>query len=98
VVLSVFIAMIWPRLGVFAFVMAIIVGLSRFAFAAHWASDVLGGALIGFLVGYPIIRGFYGIRALDAIWRRWPIRASTSALGPVVAEEKRVLKSDAVSR
>jgi membrane-associated phospholipid phosphatase len=98
VVLSVFIAMIWPRLGVLAFVMTLVVGLSRFAFAAHWASDILGGALIGFLVGYPIIRGFYGIRMLDALWQLGSGRSSKPSLPAVVAEEKRVLKSDALSR
>lgn len=98
VVLSVFLAMIWPRLGVFALCMAIIVGLSRFAFAAHWASDILGGALVGFLVGYPIIRGFHGVRLLDAIWRLCSKGRSRSALNAVVTEEKRALKSDALSR
>ena len=98
VVLSVFVAMIWPRLGLFALCMAFIVGLSRFAFEAHWASDILGGALIGFLVGYPIIRGFHGIRLLDVVWKRVLKRPGPTALSRVVTEEQRVLKRDAITR
>ena len=98
VVLSVFVAMLWPRLGVFALVMAMIVGCSRFVFAAHWASDIVGGALIGFLIGYPIIRGFFGVRVLDAIWQVFSRGRSHTALHAVVAEEKRSLKTAEMAR
>ena len=93
VVLSVFVAMVWPRLGFFALGMAVIVGCSRFVFAAHWASDIVGGALIGFLIGYPIIRGFLGVRVLDGIWKLFSGGRSDTALEAVVAEETRALKN-----
>ncbi len=98
VALSVFVAMVWPRLGFFALGMAVIVGCSRFVFAAHWASDIVGGALIGFLVGYPIIRGFVGVRLLDAVWQFFSRGKSHTALEAVVVEEKRALKTAEVAR
>ena len=86
-VLSVFIAMLWPRLWGFALVMVVLVGLSRYAFAAHWASDVLGGATIGLLVGYPVVRGLWGVRLCDWLWKRLVDRSATPALAEVVSVE-----------
>jgi len=65
VVLSLFIAIMWPRLAWFALVMAVVVATSRVVLFAHWLGDVLLGGLVGFLVAYPIIRGFWGVRLLD---------------------------------
>lgn len=90
VVLSLFIALCWPRLSIFALVMAILVGFSRVAFDAHWLSDVLGGATVGFLLGYPLMRFFCGVRLLDWIWRSIVDRSATPALGDVLAEEQRI--------
>ena len=86
-VLSLFIAMLWPRLCEFALVMVVLVGLSRYAFAAHWDSDVLGGATIGLLVGYPVIRGLWGVRLCDWLWKRVVDRNAQPALPDVVSAE-----------
>ena len=90
VVLSVFFALCWPRLSIFALVMAMIVGFSRITFDAHWLSDVLVGATVGFLVGYPIMRYFCGVRLLDWLWRFVVDRTASPALPELIAEEERI--------
>ena len=92
VVLSLFVIMIWPRLAWFAVVMALIVAFSRVVFVAHWAADVVVGALMGGLIGYPIIRGLWGVRLLDFVWKRLVDRSSEPALPRVVQEERRHLE------
>ncbi len=91
VVLSVFVMLLWPRLAWFALVMATLVAFSRVVFVAHWAADVVMGALIGVLLGYPIIRGFWGVRLLDGLWIRFVDRQAAPALPDVVREERRRL-------
>lgn len=95
VVLSLFVALLWPRLGWFALVMAILVAMSRVIFTAHWLGDVVVGAIIGLVIGYPIIRGFWGVRLLDALWQSFVQRGSDPALPAVVAEEHRLRERDA---
>ena len=95
VVLSVFVALLWPRLGWLALAMAVLVAFSRVIFVAHWLGDVVVGAIVGFLVSYPIIRGFWGVRLLDAVWRSLVSRDAEPALPEVVAEEQRNLEKGA---
>ena len=90
-VLSLFVALVWPRLWGFGLAMIVVVGLSRYAFAAHWASDVLGGATIGLLVGYPVVRGLWGVRLCDWLWKCLVDRGATPALPEVVSGEIEVL-------
>ena len=90
VVLSLFIALCWPRLSIFALVMAILVGFSRITFDAHWLSDVLVGATVGFLLGYPLMRYFCGVRLLDWVWRSVIDRNATPALPELIKEEERL--------
>ena len=40
------------RLGVPAFVLALIIAFSRLYLYVHWPSDVLAGALLGILMGF----------------------------------------------
>ncbi|MCH2145992.1 MAG: phosphatase PAP2 family protein [Phycisphaerales bacterium] len=91
VVLSLFVTLLWPRLAWFAVVMALLVAFSRVIFVAHWAADVVMGALIGIFLGYPIIRGFWGVRLLDALWIRFVDRNAVPALPEVIREERRRL-------
>ncbi len=37
----------YPRLGIFFWPSAILIGLGRIAAGVHWPSDILGGALVG---------------------------------------------------
>ena len=91
-VLSLFVTLVWPRLWGFALAMLVLVGLSRYAFEAHWASDVLGGATIGFLVGYPILRGLFGVRLCDWVWKVLFNRGEAPAISDVVAAEHAALR------
>lgn len=92
VVLSLFVALLWPRLWGFALAMLVLVGLSRYAFEAHWASDVLGGATIGFLVGYPVLRGLLGVRLCDWVWKVLFNRGEDPAIADVVTVEQAALR------
>ncbi len=67
VVFSLFLATLYPRLREFAIVMASIVGVSRVLFGAHYPSDVLAGAMLGLIVGGPIIRTSAGVRLLEKL-------------------------------
>ena len=89
VVLSVFLATLYPGLRGFAIVMAVIVGAGRLLFAAHYPSDVLAGAMLGMLVGGSIIRAYGGVRLLDWVWTRWVRPGDEPALPRVLAEEAR---------
>ena len=87
VVFSAFIAILWPRLCGVAIVMACIVAFSRVSFSAHWVADVCAGALLGFVIGVPMIRCNAGIRLIDWIWRVAVDRKATPALPAVKAYE-----------
>jgi membrane-associated phospholipid phosphatase len=54
--LSLFLIHIYPRLRPFAIVMVLIVAFGRVATGAHYPSDLLAGALVGYLVARPIVR------------------------------------------
>ncbi|MEC8734846.1 MAG: hypothetical protein VXX86_07705, partial [Planctomycetota bacterium] len=60
--------------------------------------DVLGGATVGALVGYPVIRGLLGIRLLDWAWRWLVDRDATPALPEVVDSEERALARSAAGQ
>ena len=91
VVLSIFVAVLWPRLLWFAMVMALLVAFTRVVFVAHWMSDVVLGGLIALLVVPPVISGFWGVRLVDALWIRLVDRGAEPALPRVVAAERRRL-------
>jgi hypothetical protein len=44
------------RLGIPAYVLASLVGVSRLRSNAHWLSDVLAGAALGHIVGRAVVR------------------------------------------
>ena len=56
VVMSVFLATVYPRLRPLAITMAVLVAVSRVLFGAHYLSDVLVGAAVGLLVAVPVVR------------------------------------------
>ncbi len=53
------------RIGLFLYALATLFGLSRVVGGVHYPSDVLGGALIGSMASYVIVRKF---RPLDRLW------------------------------
>lgn len=70
VVMAAFVAILYPRLRILIFTLAAVVGFSRVLFRAHYPTDVVAGALLGWLIAYPIIARGHGARLLAAIRRR----------------------------
>ncbi len=60
--LSVFLFLVYPRLKPLAIGMVVIVGVSRVLTTAHYPTDVVAGALVGWLVSWPIVRYQWGQR------------------------------------
>ena len=69
VVTSVWIGAMYPKLRALAWTLAAIVGCARILFGAHYPTDVLVGATLGYLVAVPCIRGCWGIRLVDWVWQ-----------------------------
>ena len=82
VALAVFLATLYPRLTAIVAVLAAVVGFARVTFGAHWPSDVLLGAAVGFAVAVPVCRSLAGVSALDWIWRKAVDPSATSAADP----------------
>lgn len=59
---SVFLFAVYPKLRVLWIALPIIVGLCRITFGAHWASDVVVGAVVGAIVSQAVVRGETGQR------------------------------------
>lgn len=70
VVLSVFLAAMYPKLRGLVIVLAILVGLARVITGAHWPTDVLLGATLGYAIASCAIHQHWGMRALDWFWIR----------------------------
>lgn len=64
VVMSVALAALYPRLRIFAIVMAVLVGLCRVLVHAHYPSDVIAGAALGSMMAMPAMRQGWGRRIL----------------------------------
>lgn len=69
VVTCVWIGAIYPRLRTLAWGLTAIVGVSRVLFGAHYPTDVLVGALIGYLVATPCVARLWGVRLVDWAWQ-----------------------------
>lgn len=66
---TVFLSAVYPRLRPLVIPLAVLVGLSRVMLGKHYPSDVLAGAAIAVAVAVPAVRGYWGTRAVDRIWR-----------------------------
>ena len=88
VVLSVFLAMLYPRLRELAIALAALVGVCRIIWGAHYPTDVLVGALVALAIAPPIIRSYAGVGVLDWMGRLWN-RDAAPALPGVIAHERR---------
>ncbi len=67
-VLSVFLARTYPRLRWLPWAMVAIVGTARVVTGAHWATDVIVGAAMGYIVGHAAVAGRWGDRAVEWVW------------------------------
>ncbi|MFN7020184.1 MAG: phosphatase PAP2 family protein [Phycisphaerales bacterium] len=76
---SAFLASILPAAGWLFVLAAIVVGLARVVFGAHWPSDVVVGWAVGYAIGSTITRNGLGVRLLDRIWIRFVDRAAKPA-------------------
>lgn len=68
---AVFLCALQPRLRPLAIGMATIVTSARVILGAHYTSDALAGAALGLLIGGLACSRWWGVRAVDALWRRW---------------------------
>lgn len=66
VVLSVFLAVTYPKLRGLAWAMMGIVGACRVLFGAHYPSDVLVGAAVAWAISVPIVQGGLGRKWIGA--------------------------------
>lgn len=89
VLLSVFLATLYPRLRRLVAVLAAVVGFSRVQTGAHYLSDVLVGAGVALLIAPSALRGCWGVRTLDRVWVRLIDRSATPAYPEVLRREAR---------
>ena len=83
----VFLWFVYPRVRVLALVLTLIVCAARVITDAHWASDVIIGAALGLGVALPTMRGYWGVRSIDWLWRRLIDPKATPALERVMRAE-----------
>lgn len=69
VVLAVFLSAVYPRLRWLWIALAVLVGVCRVLFDAHWPTDVIVGAALGGAVGWTVHARFLGVRLADWLWR-----------------------------
>lgn len=80
VALAVWLGIVYPRVRPLAAGLACLVGLCRVLFGAHWASDVLIGGGVALAMSTLAVRGYWGTRALDWVWKRLVDRGAEAAL------------------
>ena len=79
-VLAVFLGVMYPRLRWLWIALALLVGLCRLIFDAHWPTDVIAGACVGLGVAWTVHARWAGVRLLDWLWRKIVNPAATPAL------------------
>lgn len=70
VALAVFLVAVYPRLKPLAVVLAVIVGVARVLLGAHYLSDVIAGATLGYVVSEPVVGQQLGERLLTRLTRK----------------------------
>jgi membrane-associated phospholipid phosphatase len=76
---AVFLAALYPPLRWIVWPLVAITALMRVYVGAHWPSDVLVGACLGYALGHLIIDRYWGVRLLDWIWVKLVDRTATPA-------------------
>lgn len=79
VVAAVFLGRMYPRLMPVAAALAALVGCCRVLFGAHYASDVVVGAVLGYVVTTLVYERGVGVRTIDWLWRAFIDRDATPA-------------------
>lgn len=87
IVAAVFLSAMFPRLKPLLWALAGLVCAARVLFNAHWLTDVILGAAIGYVGADLAVRNFWGVRALDWLWRLLVNRQASPALPRVLALE-----------
>lgn len=88
VVLSVFLAAMYPRLKPLLVAMVILVAVCRVLFDAHWATDVVIGAAAGYAASAPAVQRYWGVRLVDWLWRTVVDRNAIPALPATIDAER----------
>jgi membrane-associated phospholipid phosphatase len=88
VVLTVFLAALYPRLRWLAWGMTAFVGIARVATGAHWATDVIVGAATGYIFARAAVYELWGVRFVDWAWVRLVDRGACASLPEVVRVER----------
>ena len=87
VVLSLFLAALYPKLRWLVWPMAVFVGVPRVVTGGHWATDVVWGAAVGYIFARPAVYELWGVRLIDWIWVRFVDRHARMCLPEVLATE-----------
>lgn len=95
VVMSVFLTRLYPALRGFAVVMVLVVAAGRVLFRAHYLSDVLVGAGLAWALTAWAVGGYWGVQALDWVWKRAVDRRATPAWPAVVRADRRATEDGA---
>lgn len=88
VIAAVFISAIEPRLRWLVVPWAGLVALARIVFGAHWASDVVLGAALGWAVATVVVTRRWGVRLVDTLWRTLIDRRAEPALPGLLERER----------
>ncbi len=70
VVMTVFLSSLYPRLRPLTISLAALVGVCRVVLGAHYPSDVVAGAVLGYVVARRAFTGGWGERLLQRLWKR----------------------------
>ncbi|MEM1167051.1 MAG: phosphatase PAP2 family protein [Planctomycetota bacterium] len=85
---AVFLTAMYPKLRPLVFGWAGLVGVCRVLFGAHWPSDVVAGAVLGYVWARLVVDGYWGVRLVDWVWRAVVDRRATPALPGVLERER----------
>lgn len=75
VVMAVFLGTAYPRVAWLVWLLAVLVGVARVIFGAHYPTDVVAGAAIGAAAGMVAVRGEFGQRLIGGRSARGPAPA-----------------------
>lgn len=87
-VLAVFLTLLYPALRPLAVFMVIFVAAARILLGAHWLTDVIVGAALGYIIAYHATKHLWGVRLLDRIWIRFVDPSATPAAQAILRERR----------